>query len=113
MAEEHVPRKDAQGFVNYDDPETLLAVRRVFFRFASHFDNGEAARPLAASLRIYACLPRYGEPSEDPHFYPVALLPATSWINTLEQEIFGGRGATFLRPPDESLWMVSSSRLSP
>lgn len=111
LLEEDVPKRDAQGFVNYKDPDTILAVRRVFFRFAARYDNpkDEIKRLLAASFRLYACLPTYSSGLGDSHFFPAALLPATSWINDMELQVSpsAGRKGALQRPPDENIWMVS------
>lgn len=109
MKQEGVPCKDTFGFVDYDSDDTYLAVRRLYWRFAKFFDHPKDLhrRAFAASLRLYALLPKCDvDQRDDSRFFPAALLPAKGWLDLLEAEIVT-KTNPFLRPGDEGLFMVS------
>jgi hypothetical protein len=114
LATENAPSRDSLGFVNYQSPETILGIRRIFWKYASYFDspNDQNKRLMAASLRLYALLPLGTHETDDTCFYSAALLPAVSWVEQRFQELSGKR-TTFVRAPDDGLWLVSAMECVP
>jgi hypothetical protein len=111
LATDNAPIKDSLGFVDYKSPETIVSMRRIFWKFATYYDNpkDQSKRLMAASLRLYALLPLGTHESDDTHFYSAALLPSTFWVEQKYQELSSKR-ATFVRAPDDGLWLVSATR---
>ncbi|KAG8705510.1 hypothetical protein FRC08_001638 [Ceratobasidium sp. 394] len=67
----------AAGYLNFRDPELVLAVRKVFDEFGKYMNGTEDNRRMvAASCRLYARLPRYQYGCKTSMFYPTATLPS-------------------------------------
>jgi hypothetical protein len=109
LAAENAPARDGLGFVDYQSPETILGIRRAFWKYAAYFDSpkDQNRRLMAASLRLYALLPLGTHDTDDTCFYSAALLPSVSWVEQKFQELSGKR-TTFVRTPDDGLWLVSA-----
>jgi hypothetical protein len=87
---------DSLGYVEYEAPATVQRFRRVFWDYAKRFDKlkTERGREMAASLRLYALLPRRSVRCGDARFFPAAALPAKGWIVRMVHEV---------KPPTKSV----------
>ena len=112
MQLEGVPLCDSLGFIDYNSNETCLAVRRVFFRFASFIfavkeEEKDKCRHFRTQLKLYSMLQRWDKgPCDDTFFFPAALLPAPGWLNEREAQI-AAKNHSFIRPGDKGIWVVS------
>ncbi|KAG9093174.1 hypothetical protein FRC06_011643 [Ceratobasidium sp. 370] len=83
---------------DYESDEFVLAVRNVYTRWAAKIaaKNTPHARLAAASLRLYAVLPRWRVGCKDNRFFPAAVLPTRSRYASIEKHVAGAQDSAGL-----------------
>jgi hypothetical protein len=80
---------DSLGYVDYEAQSTVQRFCCVFWEYASRFDKDKSkdGQGMAASVWLYALLPRRSEKCGDARFFPAAVLPSKGWITCRAHEV--------------------------
>ncbi|KAG8717236.1 hypothetical protein FRC08_007935 [Ceratobasidium sp. 394] len=80
---------------DYESQAFVEAVRNTYHRFAGWIEKKDAhhSRLVAASLRLYAWLPRWAVGCGDDRFFPAAILPTQTRLTSIEKKVSGAHDA--------------------
>ncbi|KAG8728284.1 hypothetical protein FRC10_005096, partial [Ceratobasidium sp. 414] len=98
----------------YESDEFVSAVRNMYTRFAARFDTKKTphGRLVAASLRLYALLPRWAVGCGDNRFFPAAILPTKSRYAAIEKRVDGAQDSTGLCLVSTPVSLAGAPRLT-